>query len=341
MRKSFFLIPLTLWLVSCQATEIDPSANENEPQQMAKVDVVIGAPLPGIASENLLAAIYPSQIQSIDLTISASDISTPIHAPRITTPASLPITFNGIDIPIGPSRLFEVTVTTSIGLHAQFYGNVMANITSAGGTVPIDLNWLNFVEDEILPSDVVSSANTDPNIAGFEIFHTSVDSSPCQANTIKMTLKLQSDFQPPFTTANGFIKTIFEFDLDSNQLTGSSSSYIARRRGSTSPSILGANMPSGTEFALEVTGPSFSPSTSVIAIDPANDDTVLSLFPVTAFYDANVQTMFVCMNAPAFFELDPERSGVMNILIGRENLGNFVPNDIAYRGGRSINYKLP
>lgn len=299
---------------------------------------------PALVTVELPAAfVAQSQIGKIVLTIRAADIPTPITV-ELTQPIPLTPAFS-VSVPPGTAREFEVIVTITADPKSGFMGKTVADISTSGGTVPIDVSFVNFADDLISSEDsfdVLNSTTEFPDI-DFVTFRQGICDLP--SFSLPDAAIFLVDFEDQFSLPSfvDSMEAYLEFDSDNDPATPSGgTTKISRIRDGVA-----ANFSTGAENYVKAVifkpgGPSPTiqlfnslDDSFVDVLSPSNSGATLTEPPaqvvLTLCIDRNVFNTFI--------EKDGDGKGAFNLLVGKIVIGVFSPNDIAYRGG-TILYDL-
>lgn len=283
------------------------------------------------------AFVAQSQIGKIVLTIRAADIPTPITA-ELTQPIPSTPAFS-VSVPPGSGREFEVIVTITSDPKSGFQGKVVTDISTAGGTVPIDMEFVNFTDDLIRTEDSTDTVDSSSSSINPDINFVKIVQGSCTKITdaIIFVIDLEDNFFPSTVEE---LRAFIEFDVDVNSSTGSNPTKIEREKGSK----LTSNFLSGSEVYLSARiTPGFGTAAQVglfNAVTDANLDPSIpgdATPPFGGTYSGTTDNVFsICVYRRVFDTfIDADNKGAFNILIGMfdTGLGIFRPNDIAYRSG--------
>jgi hypothetical protein len=283
------------------------------------------------------AFVSQSQIGKIVLTVRAADIPTPITA-ELTQPIPATPAFS-VSIPPGSGREFEVIVTISSDSKSGFKGRVVTDVSTSGGTVPIDLRFVNFADDLIStedPFDVLNSTTQYPDI-DFVLLRQG--SCTLSGITFPDAAILLVDFEDRFSLPSfvDSMEAYLEFDTDGNPATPSGgTTKISRIRGGVA-----ANFSTGAENYVQIT--LFKPGgpTPTIRLFNSLDDSVIDVLSSSNSGAKLTEPpdqvgLTLCIDRNVFntsIDKDGDGKGTFNLLVGRIEAGAFSPNDIAYRSG--------
>ena len=282
------------------------------------------------------AFVAQSAIGKILLSIHAPDIATPITAELMPPIPSTPAF--SVSVPPGSAREFEVFVTIAADPKSGFVGRTVADISTSGGTVPVNMEFMNFTDDLIRTEDSFDVADSASN-ANPDIDFVKVAQGSCGTITdaIIFLIDLEDNFFPDTSEKlNAFI----EFDVDADPLTGSNPTKIEREKGAA----LTNSFQTGSEvYLLAEIDPVLGASAQVGLFD-ANTDVNLDPSipgdltpPFGGVYSGSTDNVLsVCVYRRVFNAfIDTDNRGAFNILAGMFSFitSSFRPNDIAYRSG--------
>ncbi|MBI3541059.1 MAG: hypothetical protein HY073_02840 [Deltaproteobacteria bacterium] len=242
---------------------------------------------------------------NVILKISASDMTTITQSVDVTSTNSVSLSAN---VPVGSNRLFEVTATIANDTTIGYYGHATTDVTSAGGNVPITLEYLNFALD---PTG--DNINSGPDISSITILKDNMSTADTSDDLIEVTVA----FASPVSSSNFGI--IFELDTDDDASTGKTETITEMLRGTLTNAFktgseiyFTAQTDSGGSFSGEV----FDASDQSI---PITSSSIVS-------FSSNQVLVFI-VDAADFDKLvDPNEIGGINVLVGTvSQTGSLTP----------------
>lgn len=327
MKKIIFLV-LLVWCAGCGGSQ--------------DVDIHISLPASFVAQ---------ASVSHITLQVTAADINTPItttiNPPFITSTDGNTVNAT-LTIPIGSARTIGVYAPLTGAGPAMMVGHTVTNITETTTSLPaIPMSFVNFAQDATGAGDLRAPTSGPPaaDIVSFKIFPMTAGDVICPANTVEMVI----DFLEPYTVPQSVEsqRVVIEFDVDNSRITGAPAgqSFIERTLAPLGTTIRAANgltnelMTDGTEYVISIVNRTL-PFATLLSVNSTDG----SLTPVTTVnlisaYDQTLVTLTVCMLATDFRSIDPDGTGVLNVLSGIDVGTSYGGNDILYRAG-VVNYDL-
>ena len=303
------------------------------------------------------AFVAQGSVSHITIQVTAADITTPITT-TINPPFITSVDGNTVNstltIPIGSARNIGVYAPLIGSGPAMMVGHVVTSIAETTTAIPsIPMNFINFARDATGAGDLRPPASGPPaaDIVSFKIAALTTADLICGADTVEMTV----DFLEPYTVPPSVDsqRIVIELDVDDSRITGAPAgqSFIERTLAPlgttvrTTNGLTNALMTDGTEYLISIVNRTL-PSASLFSISSTDG----SLTPVTAtilsFYDQTPATLTLCIAAADFRTIDPDGSGVLNVLSGIDPFSTgptpsttYGGNDILYRSG-VVHYDL-
>ncbi|MBI2083615.1 MAG: hypothetical protein HYT76_08650 [Deltaproteobacteria bacterium] len=242
--------------------------------------------------------------------------------PTITQSVSKPFTegieFN-VDVPIGEDREFKLTVSRTGSLRTGYKGKTVADVTAEGATIPINLQFVNFISD-------FTAERSGPDISLVSFGVDTQGTSELTDDIVSMKI----DFAQSVESSH--LAVFIEFDKDNDSSTGRSETIIHLLRGSIATSFK-----SGSDRYILAEKTSSGYTASLYDSNDAKVDVPESA-KLTASLE-NPTRLVVTLTTAAFSVLvDSNGEGGFNLLVGEKSsldplqapsFSSFTASDIA------------
>lgn len=272
-----------LWMMGCGAL---PETGEDSP--MIQVPIAL----------NIKQSVLDT-LDKISLTVTGPGMAT--LTKDLTPPFTSPVAFN-VSVPTGSDRIFTVKSRVTEDFLIGYQGSITSDVASSGGTVTINLQYINFALDG--SSDTVGQNQID--ISTFEF---GVNTNGTSVTTDDRVM-LDIDFVNPIPTFLWAV--VIEVDTDAKSTTGSTRTRIDKLRGS-----LASGFSAGSELYLVVED---TFQGVVISLFDGNDASVSlpqQTSALTATLDTSHTLLTVSIDLAVFKSLiDADGVGHLNILTG-------------------------
>lgn len=302
MKRLFVILLGCFWLASCGTLS-------EEGSQMVQVPIAL----------NIKQSVLDT-LDKISLTVTGPGMTT--LTKDLTPPFTSPVTFS-VSVPTGSDRIFTVKARVTEEPLIGYQASKTTNVAEQGGSVPINLQYVNFVLDGT--SDTIQSGQMDLSEFDFSVNTQSTSSTTDDLVIFEMTFAGQV---PQFTSV-----FLIEFDKDAKNTTGKTQTKIHELRGALTSGFL-----AGSELYLVIQD-AFGQHFQITLLD-SNDQIIT--FPtsstVTAVLDQTRTILTLSIDRTTFNSLiDDDGVGLINILVGTKlssipmdlpDFSDFSPHDI-------------